>query len=453
MSNRKVSIIERVKRNGKWVWGEKWELPVKFTLKDGSRPGKFYVLWYRGANKVLSPVPKRKGEKLPDLNASLLLARIKQRHLEDEADGLKRPDPVKPENRITIDDGVQKFLSGVELTKDPETFDVYEQNLREYSEWTKLTYIDDIDKDHLFAYRKHLMDGGNGRLTADWKLLRINKMVKAILKLDQGKGPIKKSDLGKMKPNGDPDINTRDELEAFFKACTPKENLRYSTLHQSAFRKEELMYLEKADVLVAQQMLRVKSKERRDENGNLLYRYEAKANSEREVPISRELMDKIVRHINSHKHDLVFGTYSGLPDTHLWDKLKAIAKRGKLDPARYKLKTFRATRATEWLRPKWLGGCGYDIPTVKRLLGHEKDSDSIWSYVRRVENEILVAEMNKEKEQGLPDAPHRSFQGPVVGTGKLAAPVTNQSDVPLPTGRLRLIGGSLYGGRPDEKQD
>jgi hypothetical protein len=246
MSNRKVSIIERVKRNGKWVWGEKWELPVKFTLKEGSRKGKFYVLWYRGANKVLTPVPERKDEKLPDLNASLLLARIKQRHLEDEADGLTRPDPIKPENRITIDEGVQTFLSGVELTKDPETFDLYEQNLREYSAWTKLIYIDDIDKDHLFAYRKHLMDGGNERLTADWKLLRINKMVKAILKLDQGKGPIKKSDLGNMKPNGDPDINTRDELEAFFNACTPKENLRYSTLHQSAFRKEELMYLEKS---------------------------------------------------------------------------------------------------------------------------------------------------------------------------------------------------------------
>src|SRR5207253_10019596 len=102
MSNRKVSIIERVKRNGKWVWGEKWELPVKFTLKDGSRPGKFYVLSYLGANRVLTPVPKRKGEKLPDLNASPLLARIKQRHLEHEAAGLKRPDPDQPENRRPI---------------------------------------------------------------------------------------------------------------------------------------------------------------------------------------------------------------------------------------------------------------------------------------------------------------------------------------------------------------
>ena len=43
------------------------------------------------------------------------------------------------------------------------------------------------------------------------------------------------------------------------------------------------MYLEKEDVLVSQQMLRVKSKERYDNDGNLLYQYEAKAESEREV--------------------------------------------------------------------------------------------------------------------------------------------------------------------------
>ena len=380
------------------MWGEKWELPVKFTLKQGSRQGKFYVLWYRGANKVLTPVPQNNGESLPDLSGALRLAKIKQRHLEGEADGLQRPDPIMPVNRVTIKEAVQQFVTQIELTKNPLTYKIYEQNLREYSEWTKLTYVDQIDKDHLFKYRQHVMDGGNERLTADWKLLRINKMVKNILKLDHGKGPIKKSDLGKMRPNGDPDIYTSQELAAFFGACRPHEHLRYSALREPAFRKEELMYLEKDDVLITQQMLRVRSKERHDDDGNLLYKYAAKADSERDVPISRELMDRIVRHMASHQHRLVFCTCSGKPDTHLWDKIKSIAKRAKLDPARFNLKKFRATQATGWLRPKWLGGAGYDLPTVKRLLGHEKDSDSIWSYVRRVENETLVAEMNRDKD-------------------------------------------------------
>jgi hypothetical protein len=72
MSNRRVGIIERVKRNGKWERGEKWTLPVKFTVKAESRQGKFYVVWYRGANKVLTPVLPDKGEKLPALRAALV---------------------------------------------------------------------------------------------------------------------------------------------------------------------------------------------------------------------------------------------------------------------------------------------------------------------------------------------------------------------------------------------
>lgn len=83
-------------------------------------------------------------------------------------------DPIKPANRVTIREAVQKFTTQVELTKDPLTYKVYEQNLREYLEWTKLTYVDQIDKDYLFEYRRHLMDGGNESLTADWKLLRIS---------------------------------------------------------------------------------------------------------------------------------------------------------------------------------------------------------------------------------------------------------------------------------------
>jgi hypothetical protein len=81
----------------------------------------------------------------------------------------------------------------------------------------------------------------------------------------------------------------------------------------------------------------------------------------------------------------------------------------------FDLKTFRATRATDWLRPKWLGGFGYDIQTVRDLLGHDEDSESIWSYLRAVEKEVLVAEMNKAEENSLPaDRRGGTFNGPVV---------------------------------------
>ena len=95
----------------------------------------------------------------------------------------------------------------------------------------------------------------------------------------------------------------------------------------------------------------------------------------------------------------MFCTSSGRPDTHFWDKLQTIAKRAALGG--FDLKKFRATRATDWLRPKHLDGCGYDIQTVRDLLGHDADSESIWSYLRAVKKEIIVAEMNKAQEEEL----------------------------------------------------
>jgi integrase len=160
------------------------------------------------------------------------------------------------------------------------------------------------------------------------------------------------------------------------------------------------MYLEEEDVLVDRQMLRVKSKTRYDENGTLLYEFKAKADSEREVPVSKERISRIVALINHParpKSRLVFCTSTGRPDTHMWDQVQVIAKRAGMDG--FDLKTFRATRATEWLRPKWLGGCGYDIQTVRDLLGHDEESESIWSYLRSVDKEVLVAEMNKKAEE------------------------------------------------------
>jgi hypothetical protein len=40
-----------------------------------------------------------------------------------------------------------------------------------------------------------------------------------------------------MKPTGDPEIYTPQDLQAFFGACKPDEHLRYSALREPAFHK------------------------------------------------------------------------------------------------------------------------------------------------------------------------------------------------------------------------
>jgi site-specific recombinase XerD len=298
MANTTVSIRERIKTaDGRWGWSPKTLIPEgKLKTTDAQRRGKFYLVWTEKGKKRESKV------KDGTFESAIKAARTKERHLEDSSDGFKRPDPLHPNDRKTIADSIERYLQRVETSQDPQTLKAYRQSLRQFQRWTSLTYMDEINHEHVMAFRKNAESKGNSRLTVDWKAMRVNKFVKVTLGLADGKGPIKKSDLGKMKPNGPPKIYTKNQIEGFFKCCKPDEELRYRSLYEPAFRKKELIYLEKEDVLVEQQMLRAQSKIRYDENGNLLYRFKAKTNSERNVPITKELMQRIVNHMNGRSH-------------------------------------------------------------------------------------------------------------------------------------------------------
>jgi Phage integrase, N-terminal SAM-like domain len=134
----------------------------------------------------------------------------------DAADGFSRPDPLQSNARHTIANAIERYLQRVEVSQAPDTLKAYKQSLRQFERWTDRKFVDEIDHDHLMAYRKWLLksgnekksakSNGNDKLTADWKVFRVNKLVKTTLGLPHGKGPIKKSDLGIMKPNGPPKI-------------------------------------------------------------------------------------------------------------------------------------------------------------------------------------------------------------------------------------------------------
>src|SRR5712671_2478004 len=52
-------------------------------------------------------------------------------------------------------------------------------------------------------------------------------------------------------------------------------------------------------------------------------------------------------------------------EQHMLDHCKSIAKRAKLDPTKFDLKTFRSTYATGMLRR------GFDVRTVQHWMGHK----------------------------------------------------------------------------------
>jgi hypothetical protein len=210
MANTTVGIRERIRNaDGRWRWGPSIPVPqLPLKPEDTNRQGVFYIFWTANRKKREKAITGKSFE------WAVKAARVKERHLQDAADGVQRPDPLKRAERKTIAQAIEHQLEKIEVSKDPKTLKAHRQALRQFERWTDKTFIDQVDHDHLMAFRSWLLKNGNekknakkrgnDRLTANWKAMRVNKLVKETLGLLPSKGPIKKSDLGKMKPNTPP---------------------------------------------------------------------------------------------------------------------------------------------------------------------------------------------------------------------------------------------------------
>lgn len=86
---------------------------------------------------------------------------------------------------------------------------------------------------------------------------------------------------------------------------------------------------------------------------------------DREVPVPKDLIDRLKKHPHYLNSKFVFPSPRGNRELHLLDKCKAIADRAGLDTKRFDLKTFRSTYATRMLR------AGFDPRTVQHWMGHK----------------------------------------------------------------------------------
>jgi hypothetical protein len=130
------------------------------------------------------------------------------------------------------------------LTGRDNTVASYTQNLRQFQDWNSLhrnrkTYLDQIDRQHIFAFRKWLKEQvsvktgkPNDEYTAAWKCIRLNKCIKVMLDLPAGKGPVTKSDFAEVL-NRKPVVTTyaKDEREKFLAHCNGVPSLAPTLQH------------------------------------------------------------------------------------------------------------------------------------------------------------------------------------------------------------------------------
>jgi site-specific recombinase XerD len=376
MANKRFKIYEHVKVNGNWT-----VVAVKIPnlkpdgtlyLKD-NRDGKFRTSWYEGTKKKWHPTT------FHSLSDALRAKSDKEWFLINQT----RPgvqDPTTPDARAPISISVERYVES--LTGAKRTKSAYEHAVRQFAEWntslkngSEKTFMEEIDKAHMARFFDYLVDDEpeNDPCTAALKLLRVNAFIRAILKLDPGKGPIKKSDYRRelKSGQGSPEIYTREELKKLFEVMTPEEQKLFEVFLKTGLRKREVMFLEEDDLIVdtlapgrVKRQIRVTNKP--------YLGFMTKNGKTRYLRVDRDLMDKLlVLKATKRPSRILFPTVNGLPDYHMLDALRAIARRAGIEPSRCWLHKFRATCATNWLRSKRLGGEGHDIGLVREWLGHD----------------------------------------------------------------------------------
>jgi len=78
-----------------------------------------------------------------------------------------------------------------------------------------------------------------------------------------------------------------------------------------------------------------------------------------------ELLDELRKHAHRPNCQFVFPSPTVNREQHMLDHCKSIAKRAKLDPTKFDLKTFRSPYARGMLRR------GFDVRIVQHWMGHK----------------------------------------------------------------------------------
>ena len=265
MANKAVRIIERVQRkDGTWTnipvdsprLQTKYNVPTLY-LKD-KRRGKFRLVWHEGSQKKYS------ADYIPTLEEAIRQKKLKQLYLANIAAGLKAEDPLTQGTRFTIANAIDMFLN--ELTGRGNTVDLYTHNLNQFRKWTTKTYIDQIDRVHILGFKKFLETSvGNEEYTAVWKCIRVNKMIKTVLRLGPGQGPVKKSDFSDVL-NRKPLVTTyhKDERDKYLAACKGTELIIWTLFLKCGLRLGEVSHLEWSDIDFVRHVIRARKKEVQD---------------------------------------------------------------------------------------------------------------------------------------------------------------------------------------------
>jgi integrase len=391
VANRKVILLWYCRTPKGWrrfpvVYGKNNRLKHGYVSLDGQQvhfpDGRYELRLYEGSKAVY----KRAGENAADAVA----ARDREESLlvvKDEAVTAKVKVIEEP-GRVYLKRAANDFVRDAEQRQALEAAEINRNVTDEFIAVSKLTFADEVTREHVFRFHKHLRERGCGDRTVANKHARLKAFFRfAKMDYEAILPPSPKYDATL------PTTYTADETKAILSAADPYMRLVLELGLKCGLRERELMHLEWSDIHWDDSVLRVTSKPQWD--------FKIKDSEQRDIPIPKDLMSRLkIWHKAHPKSRLIFGTISGLPNGKLLRTLKRLAKRSGLNCGacegcqsllgecqQWTLHKLRRTFCTTLLRN------GLDLSTVQKFMGHA-DLASTMRYLRPATGKESQAKIN-----------------------------------------------------------
>ncbi|HWF39104.1 MAG TPA: hypothetical protein VG322_11325 [Candidatus Acidoferrales bacterium] len=307
MANLKVTIVVRVAQNGKRSW-----LPAS---GKGDPSGSYYLRYCQGK------IPKYVKVKTGNTYDQAEIACMKlERKLKAQSQGFIIPDTAPDVTQHRITDVIAVYLAKLAAPgSDGDPTPIKSQNaakseLEKFAAWSGKTYVEEIDREVLLAFRRFLYTKGLQQNTVRNKMVQVLSWLKT-----NGVVPyvplLVKGDLPKPKTTK-PDPYSQKEWEEMKALATPEELLLTRFLRGTGLRNGECSVAEREDIVWDKRIIQVKRRKPK-------FNWKAKNDTaKRDVPLPTALLEDLRR----RGPGLLFPR-NGHRDKHLLDIVKSLALR------------------------------------------------------------------------------------------------------------------------------
>lgn len=393
----RVNIIKYVKHSNRWRFAPlarrpngniHWDHVLIEGVPQPHPEGKYFIEWREDG--------VRRRRSVGTIPSEILAQAQRQRALLDaKAAGIEVAESEsKPAGRqLLVADAAERYLRDVKMNKSASTHRHYSHTLGLFRQSLAKASMDAIDRDDIMDFQAYLYKLGLSARTVKHKTI----IVTSFLKVFGIQRLLKKGDWPTYTED-DPEVYTPEQLQNFFRACTPEEYLLFQFFLHSGFRDAEVRHAVWTDLDFVHGTVKVT---RKDASKTQDWTFDPKSKRTREVPLPDFLLQKLEKAKKKSTSRLIFPSKphwkapsahpGGRPSDEFLEYCKAIAYRAGLNCGdcqnsageicaaapcceQFYLHKFRHTFATMHLQS------GVDIRTVSVWLGH-KDIKTTMRYL------------------------------------------------------------------------